>query len=228
MDIAQVIGGNMKSQTKPCRANLSLVVGKGFSTMSDAELVTLCKKQEQGAFNELVKRHQRTVYSLLYKLAPGWTDSADLAQEAFIRIWRGIDRLQNPHSFRSWLTQIVTNLFYDELRKRPRQLPTLSLDQSLEGDEDQDITRDVKDHSAGPDELCQRKELSKVVEKSIASLPDQFRTAIVLREMEGLSYEEIAQMTHTDLGTVKSRISRARAKIQNTLTPYLHDEDVAA
>jgi RNA polymerase sigma-70 factor (ECF subfamily) len=217
----------MSLKLKSTRPNLALVVGKAYSGKSDAELVILCKKRDEAAFEELMKRHQRTVFSQLYKLAPGWNDAADLAQEAFIRIWRGIDKLQNPHSFRSWLTQIVTNLFYDELRKRPRQLPTLSLDQSLENDDEQEVTRDVKDQAAGPDELCQRKELNQVVQKSISSLPQQFKTAIILRELEGLSYEEIAQITHTDLGTVKSRISRARAKIQNILVPYLHDDDIA-
>lgn len=215
------------SKSKP--NHLSLIVGSGYSQKTDAELVLLCQKRDEAAFEELVKRHQRTVYSLLYKLAPEWTDTADLAQEAFIRIWRGIDRLQNARSFRSWLTQIVTNLFYDELRKRPRQLPTLSLDQSFENEDEQETaTRDVKDTTAGPDELYQRKELNLIVQKAMAALPEQFRTVIVLRELEGLSYEEIAALTKTDLGTVKSRISRARTKVQTMLTPYLHaDDDIA-
>jgi RNA polymerase sigma-70 factor, ECF subfamily len=215
-----------KSSSRP--NHLSLVVGSGYSKKTDAELVLLCQKHDNAAFEELVRRHQRTVYSLLYKLAPEWTDSADLAQEAFIRIWRGIGKLQNPRSFRSWLTQIVTNIFYDELRKRPRQLPTLSLDQSFESDEEQDMgTRDVKDTTAGPDELCQRKELNLIVQKAMTSLPEQFRTVIVLRELEGLSYEEIAVLTNTDLGTVKSRISRGRTKIQGMLAPYLQSDDIA-
>lgn len=220
---------SMSLNTKPKRPNhLSLVVGSGYSSKTDAELVLLCQKHDEGAFEELIKRHQRTVYSLLYKLAPEWADTADLAQEAFIRIWRGIDKLQNARSFRSWLTQIVTNLFYDELRKRPRQLPTLSLDQSFDNEDDQETgTRDVKDTTAGPDELYQRKELNVIVQKAMSSLPEQFRTVIVLRELEGLSYEEIAVLTKTDLGTVKSRISRARTKIQSMLVPYLHADDVA-
>jgi RNA polymerase sigma-70 factor (ECF subfamily) len=219
----------MSLKLNPSRPNhLSLIVGSGYSKKTDAELVLLCQKRDEAAFEELIKRHQRTVYSLLYKLAPEWSDTADLAQEAFIRIWRGIDRLQNAGSFRSWLTQIVTNLFYDELRKRPRQLPTLSLDQSFENEEDQEMgTRDVKDTTAGPDELYQRKELNMIVQKAMASLPEQFRTVIVLRELEGLSYEEIAALTNADLGTVKSRISRARSKIQSILTPYLSADDIA-
>ncbi len=218
---------SLKLQTT--RPNLSVIVGKGYSQKTDAELVVLCQGQpkDQAAFEELVKRHQRTVFSLLYKLAPEWADTADLAQEAFIRIWRGIDRLQNPKAFRSWLTQIVTNLFYDELRKRPRQLNTLSLDQSYESDDEQEgFTRDVRDPAAGPEEMCQRQELNQVVQKAMTSLPEQFRTVIVLRELEGLSYEEIAAITKSDLGTVKSRISRARTKIQHLLVPYLNSDQI--
>jgi len=206
---------------------LSVISGRGYGQKTDAELVVLCQNKDEAAFEEIIKRHQRTVYSLLFKLAPDWSDTSDLAQEAFIRMWRGIERLHNPKAFRSWLSQIVTNLFYDELRKRPRQLNTLSLDQSFESEDEQECpTRDVRDSAAGPDELCQRKELNRVVRDAMASLPDQFRKAIVLRELEGLSYEEIAELTAADLGTVKSRISRARTKIQHLLTPYLNADEV--
>jgi RNA polymerase sigma-70 factor, ECF subfamily len=206
---------------------LSVISGRGYGQKTDAELVVLCQNKDEAAFEEIIKRHQRTVYSLLFKLAPDWSDTSDLAQEAFIRMWRGIDRLHNPKAFRSWLSQIVTNLFYDELRKRPRQLNTLSLDQSFESEDEQESpTRDVRDNAAGPDELCQSKELNRVVREAMASLPDQFRKAIVLRELEGLSYEEIAELTAADLGTVKSRISRARTKIQHLLTPYLNADEV--
>jgi RNA polymerase sigma-70 factor, ECF subfamily len=209
------------------RPNFSVVRGHGYAQKTDAELVLLCQKRDAAAFEEIIKRHQRTVYSILFKLAPEWPDTSDLAQEAFIRLWRGIDRLHNPKAFRSWLNQIVTNLFYDELRKRPRQLSTLSLDQSFESEEEgsDSSTRDVRDPAAGPDELCQRKELNQVVRQAISSLPEQFRNVIVLRELEGLSYEEIAELTKADLGTVKSRISRARTKIQHILTPYLNAEE---
>jgi RNA polymerase, sigma subunit, ECF family len=101
-----------------------------YSQKSDRDLVLACQHREPQAFEELVKRHQRTVYSLLYQLAPDWEDTSDLAQEVFIRVWRNINNLRNPASFRSWLTQIVTNLFYDELRKRPRRLPTVSMDRA--------------------------------------------------------------------------------------------------
>lgn len=193
-----------------------------YSQKSDRDLVLAIQRRDTGAFEELVKRHQRTVYALLYQLAPEWSDTSDLAQEVFIRIWRSINNLRNPSSFRSWLTQIVTNLFYDELRRRPRRLPTVSMDESYgEDDADEGPTRDIPDESARPDDIVLSKEISEVIRQSMSQLPEQFRTAIVLREVEGLSYEEIAILTKTEMGTVKSRIARARSKLQELLKPYL-------
>lgn len=193
-----------------------------YSQKNDRDLVIACQRREPAAFEELVKRHQRTVYALLYQLAPEWQDTADLAQEVFIRIWRNINNLRNPSSFRSWLTQIVTNLFYDELRKRPRQLLTVSMDESLEMDDSgEGATRDIADSSAQPDDIVLNREISEAIRQAMTKLPEQFRTAIVLREVEGLSYEEIAILTKTEMGTVKSRIARARLKLQELLKPYL-------
>ncbi|HEY9869652.1 MAG TPA: sigma-70 family RNA polymerase sigma factor [Candidatus Obscuribacterales bacterium] len=200
-----------------------------YSQKSDRDLVIACQRREPAAFEEIVKRHQRTVYALLYQLAPDWQDTSDLAQEVFIRIWRNIGSLRNPSSFRSWLTQIVTNLFYDELRKRPRRLPTVSMDESLDADDSgEGSTRDIADTSAQPDDIVLNREMSEVIRQAMARLPEQFRTAIVLREMEGLSYEEIAILTKTEMGTVKSRIARARAKLQELLKPYLESASSAS
>jgi RNA polymerase sigma-70 factor (ECF subfamily) len=196
-------------------------VASAYTQYSDRDLVIACQRREQAAFEELVKRYQRTVYALLYQLAPDWKDTADLSQEAFLRIWRSINNLRNPSSFRSWLTQIVTNLFYDELRKRPRQLPTVFMDDPANDESDEGATRDIADTSAQPDDIVLNREISEVIRGAMASLPEQFRTAIVLREIEGLSYEEIGALTKTEMGTVKSRIARARAKLQELLKPYL-------
>ncbi len=195
-----------------------------YSQKSDRDLVLACQKRDPAAFEELVKRHQRTVFALLYQLAPDWSDTSDLAQEVFIRVWRSINNLRNPSSFRGWLTQIVTNLFYDELRRRPRRVPTVSMDEGIDPDAEageSSTTRDIPDNSALPDENVLNRELSEVIREAMAKLPEQFRTAIVLREVEGLSYEEIAILTKTEMGTVKSRIARARTKLQELLQPYL-------
>ncbi|MBS1993794.1 MAG: sigma-70 family RNA polymerase sigma factor [Cyanobacteria bacterium SZAS LIN-3] len=199
-----------------------------YSQKSDRDLVLACQKREPQAFEELVKRHQRTVYALIYQLAPDWDDTTDLAQEVFIRVWRSINNLRNPASFRSWLTQIVTNLFYDELRKRPRKLPTVSMDDSATDEDGENPTRDIPDSSAMPEEKVLNKEISDVIRQAMLKLPEQFRTAIVLREVEGLSYEEIAVITQTEMGTVKSRIARARTKLQELLKPYIENSQSTA
>ncbi|MCA9815967.1 MAG: sigma-70 family RNA polymerase sigma factor [Candidatus Obscuribacterales bacterium] len=197
-----------------------------YSQKSDRDLVMACQRREPAAFEELVKRHQKTVYVLLYQLAPDWTDTSDLAQEVFIRVWRSITNLRNPNAFRSWLTQIVTNIFYDELRKRPRKLPTVSMDEPYTDEESgESTTRDIPDESLVPEEKALNKELSQIIRESMMKLPEQFRTAIVLREVEGLSYEEIAVITKTEMGTVKSRIARARTKLQEMLKPYLESQE---
>jgi len=201
--------------------------GKTYAQMDDAELVLLCKQKDQRAFDVLVKRHHRNVCAMLYKMAPDWNDTADLAQEVFIKIWRGIDKLQNPNAFRSWMAQIVTHLFYDELRKRPRQVTILSLDQSLSNEDEDGPSRDVPDESAGPDEVCERKDVRESVTQAIATLPRNFRTAIILREVEDLPYDEIARITQTEIGTVKSRIARARSKVQQILRPQFRPDAAA-
>ncbi len=206
-------------------STLSIIPGarKNYTQMSDQELIIASQSKDQIAFEQLVKRYQRQVFSVLYQIAADWGDTSDLAQEVFIRVWRSIATLRNPCAFRPWLHQIVTNLFYDELRKHPRNM-TVSIDEPINGEDgDEGISRELPDMQALPDDILQRKDLSRAIHEAIANLPEQFRTSIVLRELQGLSYEEIAEITHTKRGTVKSRIARARAKVQNMLQPYVKD-----
>ena len=208
------------AKEKTARASLTLI--QGTQQKSDAELVLLCQQKDPVAFEVLVKRHQRAVFNLLYQLAPDWNNTSDMAQEVFIRAWRSIHNLRNPRAFRSWLNQIATNLFYDELRKRPKNIHTVSMDEGMDSDDfDDNLTRDIADTSALPDECVQRQELVEAIHAAMAELPEPFRVAIVLRELQGLSYEEIAFLTRSEMGTVKSRIARARTKIQQLLAPYL-------
>lgn len=194
--------------------------------LDDEELVIACQSGSREAMECLVRKHQRSVTSLLYQLAPDWNDTSDLAQEVFIRVYRGIHSLRNPKTFRSWLNQIVVNLFYDELRRRPRRLPTISIDAPIESESgESDLIREIPDPSLKPDEWSLVHELDQIIKKAMANLPEQFRTAIVLRELQGLSYDEIAQVIGCELGTVKSRIARARGRLQEVLSPYLERKE---
>ncbi len=196
-----------------------------LSQETDLEIVMRCQIGEKIAFQELVKRFQKNVFALLYQLAPEWRDLNDLSQEVFIRVYRGIHNLRNPKIFRSWLNQIILNLFYDELRKRPRRIKTVSMDQSYEDDSgESEFYKEIKDSKLKPDEIISNIETRDAIKTAMGQLPEQFRTAIVLRELQGLQYEEIAELLGCALGTVKSRIWRARERLQVILEPLLSEK----
>jgi len=189
------------------------------SESSDRDLILACQSKNTRAFNILLKRNERYIHGLLFKLAPDWHQQhEDLAQEIYVRVYRSIHTLRNPAAFKGWLNQLATNLFYDELRKRPR-MATVSLDEPIPGGDEVSSTRDVPDSRQMPDEDYERKEIVNHVIAAIATLPEQFKNVIVLREFHGLPYDEIAAITKSEVGTVKSRIARARAKIQVHLNP---------
>jgi RNA polymerase sigma-70 factor (ECF subfamily) len=190
-----------------------------------ADLVRLCQqgvRRNPAAFAELMRRHQSHVDHLLYKLAPDWSDRADLSQEVWLRVFRHVHRLQEPEKFRGWVSRIVTNLFYDELRKRKRMGTPISLNAPRQTQGGDEIDWELPSTAPGPTEHLSSQEFYEQLHRAIASLPPDFRQTIVLREIEGLAYEEIAEITGVSLGTVKSRIARARAKLQAQLQPYLH------
>ena len=191
--------------------------------LSNSDLILRCQqglRPDRAAFTELLRRHQSHVDRLLYHLAPDWQDRSDLAQEVWIRVYRHVKRLEEPTKFKSWLSRIVTNLFYDELRKRKRGKQPLSLDapiQMADGEIDWEITSDAPE----PHDYLATQEFYEHLQEALANLPETFRTTIVLREIEGMAYEEIAEITGVSLGTVKSRIARARIKLQSVLTEYI-------
>ncbi|HEY9876671.1 MAG TPA: sigma-70 family RNA polymerase sigma factor, partial [Candidatus Obscuribacterales bacterium] len=157
---------------------------------------------------------------ILYHLAPDWQDRSDLAQEVWIRVYRNLNRLQEPEKFRGWLSRIATNLFYDELRKRKRVSQPLSLDARHKLD-DGEMDWEIASNEPSPDEVLTTREFYDQLQTALADLPEVFRTTIVLREIQGMPYEEIAEITGVSLGTVKSRIARARSRLQSQLQPYL-------
>jgi RNA polymerase sigma-70 factor (ECF subfamily) len=191
--------------------------------LSNFDLVLQCQvghHPDKAAFAELVRRYQSHVDRVLYHLAPDWSDRADLAQEVWIRVYRNLNRLNEPEKFRGWLSRIATNLFYDELRKRKRTAQPLSLDAPLSV-EDGEMDWEIAADTPRPDEDLTTREFYDQLRIAIADLPEVFRTTIVLREIQGMAYEEIAEITGVSLGTVKSRIARARLRLQSQLQSYL-------
>ncbi|MGB7251741.1 MAG: sigma-70 family RNA polymerase sigma factor [Phormidesmis sp.] len=198
--------------------------------LSNHELVTRCQRQgrrDKAAFEELVSRYQRYVDKLLYHLASDWPDRADLAQEVWIRVYRSIHRLKEPTKFKSWLGRITTNLFYDELRKRKRFKGSVSLDAPRHSSDGQ-YDWELPSADPTPADIMMTQEFHDHLKQAMAELPEVFQKTIAMRELQGLSYEEIAETTGVSLGTVKSRIARARQRLQEKLKRYLNADELSA
>lgn len=187
------------------------------------DLICTAQEDNYDALEELIKREQKNVYASFCYLGAPKESIADLTQEALFRMSKNIKTLKNPKLFKSWLGQIVANLFYDELRKKQRMPDSVSIDSYWANDEseNENCILNICDNTLKPDEKTLGRELSDLIRETICKLPEHFRLVIILRELQGLSYEEIAKITNTNVGTVKSRIARARNKMQECLKPYL-------
>ena len=184
-----------------------------YKKLDISDLILRTQESDLKAVAELIRRIQKDIYTFFCHLCPPKNSVADLTQETLIKIIKNIDKLKNIHQFKNWCNRIAINVFYDSLRKHRKE------DKIIEYDI-QDI-KDIEDNKNKPSETYQCRELECKIRACIINLPLNYRIAIVLRELEGLSYEEIAKLTNTNLGTVKSRISRAREKLQFELAHYL-------
>lgn len=191
--------------------------------MSLNDLIYLAQEDSYEALEELIKREQKNIYASFCYLGVHKEAVSDLTQEVLFRMSKNIKNLKNPKLFKSWLGQIVSNLFYDELRKKQRTVDAISIDSYwLNNDESDNCVLNICDNTTKPDERTLCNELTDIIRDTICKLPSDFRIVIILRELQGLSYQEIARITSTNVGTVKSRISRARNKLQECLKPYLN------
>jgi RNA polymerase sigma-70 factor (ECF subfamily) len=168
------------------------------------------QRGDLSAFNELVVEHQALVYNICYRMLGQAQAAEDATQEAFVSAWRNIATFRGE-TFRPWLLRIAANLARDELRRRGRR-PSTSLDIALEAG-----MPDPADNEPSPDESALTSELRGRLQALLLQLPEDQRTAIVLCDVEGLDYTEIATVMQTSLGTVKSRIARARLKMRDLL-----------
>ena len=182
--------------------------------MDEAALIESARKGSLDAFNTLVLAYQHQVYNLAYRIMGEEAAASDAAQEAFISAYKNLKSFRGG-SFKSWLLRIVTNACYDDLRRRKRR-PATSLDELTDG-EDGEAEFDVPTPEDGPETIAQRHELAGLIQQGITTLPDDQRIVLVLSDVQGMSYEEIASITNSNLGTVKSRLSRARAKLREYL-----------
>lgn len=191
-----------------------------YKKMPIEELVVLSQKEDFKAIEELIKRIQSDVFATLSYLITSNDNISDLTQEVLLKVAKYIANLKNPKCFKSWLNQIITNTYYDDIRKKKKTPETISIDYTCET-LDLRVKFELPDKKTKPIEKCITSECEKMIKNAIRELPEAFRIAIILREFQGLSYEEIAKTTQSSIGTVKSRISRARIKLQEALKNYI-------
>ena len=162
------------------------------------------------AFETLVKEYEKNVYNLALRMTGNSEDAADMSQEAFIKAYNSLSSFRGDSKFSVWLYRIVSNVCLDYLRSRTRK-PTVSL--STENDDGEEVELDIADESQSPELLLDRSLTRDAVRRGLAALPPDHREILLLREIQGLSYEEIAAALGLEAGTVKSRIFRARKKL---------------
>jgi RNA polymerase sigma-70 factor (ECF subfamily) len=180
--------------------------------MDEQALIAAARRGDTQAFNKLIVTYQSIVYNVAYRILHDQDTAADAAQEAFLSAFHALGNFRGG-SFKAWLLRIVTNACYDHLRAMQRR-PTSSLD-DLQVDPDHSAM--LLDQAESPEEYALRQDLGRAIQSGLDELPPDQRTTLILSDIQGFSYEEIAQATSVSLGTVKSRLSRGRARLRDYL-----------
>jgi RNA polymerase sigma-70 factor (ECF subfamily) len=189
-----------------------------LTNLPDADVVALAQQGRDAAFRELVRRYERPVFSLIFRMVRDRELAEDLAQDTFVKVLNHIDRYRPEFKLSSWLFKIANNVAIDHLRKR--QLPTISMDGSPHAstaDAVEATTLQIADNQESALEEMESKELGSAIESAIANLRPEYRACIMLRHVEDRSYEEIAATLDLPLGTVKTYIHRARHELRKAL-----------
>ena len=173
--------------------------------MDEAAVIAAAQQGDVGAYYELVIAYQQLAFNVAYRVLGDEERAMDATQDAFLRGYRAIDSF-NGGSFKAWILRITTNACYDMLRASKRRRTT-SIDDLVEDDEHSGL---LQDDQETPEEYVQRRDLNEVIQAALAALPEDQRTVVILSDIQGLNYAEIAEATMVSLGTVKSRLSRAR------------------
>ena len=168
----------------------------------------------------LVERYQTRLLNFVYRIVGDRERAEDLVQEVFVRVYRHLGRFDRSKKFSTWIYTIASNLAKNELRNRSRN-PLVLFTSMTKGWEDEERPLEFEDPSSRPDDLFRKRHVRELVETSVAQLPTHHREVFMLREIEGRSYEEIAEITHCNLGTVKSRLNRARNSFAEIIEPAL-------
>ncbi|MGF1509063.1 MAG: RNA polymerase sigma factor [Myxococcota bacterium] len=180
----------------------------------DLAWVEAARNGDRRAYAHLVEAYQKRVYAIAFGVVRHREDAWDVAQEAFVKAYKHLDRFEGSAAFYTWLYRITTNLAIDHIRERKRK--------RTEPLEEAPPVRAPEDHRADPEAAVDRAELGRILADAMDQLSEKHRAIIVLREVEGLSYEEMAEVLGIAKGTVMSRLFHARQKLQEILRPYVH------
>lgn len=187
----------------------------------ERQLIERYQQGDQAAAEAIFRLYHPAIHNLAYRMLGGSPDVEDCVQEVFLRAFRGLKGFRGEASLKTWLYRIATNTCLNYLDKAKRQAPTASLDAEPPSNEGAPLGEILASPERGPEERLALRELEDAIQDALEKLTPEFRTALVLRDVEGMSYEEVASATGTALGTVKSRIARARAQAVRWLKPYL-------
>ena len=179
--------------------------------MTEQELIAAARRGSDDAFAELVRQYEKRVYHLALRMSGSREDADEIAQEAFLSAWRGLKFFRGESSFSTWIYRLTTNAAIDYLRRERKQGQSVSLD-------DEETFAEPPARDPGPQGQAERRELRRLLQQGLLSLSAEHRQVLLLRELEGMSYEEIAVQLELDLGTVKSRIARGREKLRKYLS----------
>lgn len=190
--------------------------------LSDHQLIEATKRGDEAAFAEIVNRYRNPLTNFLYRMLNDYEEAVDLAQETFVRVYFAIERYHTDYAFSTYIYRIASNLAISEIRRRKRRkLMSLTGFFTYEGEE---VDFNPPDKKPSPDAEFLEEEEKNVIAKAIATLPEKYRAPIILRDIEGRSYDEIAGILELGLGTTKSRISRARGLLKEKLKNYFDFE----
>lgn len=188
-------------------------ITKGGDNVNDEELVKRVKNGDVDAFEEIIAKYEKKVFSLIFNVTKNENEIEDLAQEVFIKIYKNIDKFQGKSSLYTWVYRITTNVCLDHIKKRKE---IIYIDEKIQF-EDGEMDMQLSTNEKLQDELYEEKELKEKLQNSINKLSENQRIMIILRDIQGLSYEEISKILNMKLGTVKSQINRARLKLKEIL-----------
>lgn len=186
--------------------------------MNEPALIQDAQHGDLDAFNSLVLHYQDTVFNTALRILGDADKAADASQEAFISAFRAIHSYRGG-SFKAWLLRTVTNACYDELRRQKRR-PTTPLEPETNDGDEMDSPRWLADNSMNPEQQFEAEELEHAIQHCLDALPTDFRAVVVMADIEGLDYSEVASAIHTPLGTIKSRLARARLRLRECLQDF--------